>query len=125
MQTRAPARPLAIVLAGALSLGLLGACAQLGPRSIPGDRLEFSRALADSWKDQALLNIVKFRYLDPPIFVDVGQIVAGYTMESQVSAGVAGGHDTPDVLSLGASGKYTDRPTITYSPLTGPRRKMR
>jgi hypothetical protein len=104
-----------------LPLLLLGACTQLGPRSIPGDRLEFSRALADSWKQQALLNIVKFRYLDPPIFVDVGQIVSGYTMESTVSAGVAASHDSPDVLTLGAAGRYTDRPTITYTPLTGPR----
>jgi hypothetical protein len=69
------------------------------------------------------LNIVKMRYLDPPIFIDVGQIVSGYTLQTTASAagtvnwpsaGAAGGS-----LALGAQGQYTDRPTVTYTPLTG------
>lgn len=65
-----------------------------------------------------LLNIVKLRYLDPPIFVDVGQIVAGYTLETTVSAGGQFA-DAGNTASLGGSARFTDRPTITYTPLTG------
>lgn len=68
-----------------------------------------------------LNNLVKIRYVDMPVFVDVGQIVAGYSLETEVRAGV--GFNTAitgaDSQSLGASGRYTDRPTITYTPKTG------
>lgn len=108
-----------------LVLGLLlpflgSACGSLGPKKITADRLDYSTVLAESWKKQMLLNILKVRYLDLPIFLDVGQLVTGYSMETSVNAGgsFAGG---TGVGSLGASGKYTDRPTITYMPMTGDR----
>jgi hypothetical protein len=99
-----------------------GGCRGLGPDTVPRDRYDYSGAIAESWKRQALLNIVKLRYLDPPIFVDVGQIVAGYSLES---GGNVGGQLSSsqaiqgNSLLIGGNVKYTDRPTITYTPLTG------
>jgi hypothetical protein len=77
--------------------------------------------VSDSWKEQTLLNIVKIRYADMPLFMEVASIVSGYTLESSVNLGgtVADSDIVPDTLSLGAAGKYTDRPTITYAPITG------
>ena len=40
-----------------------------GPNSVPRDRAAYSSGLADSWKEQMLLNIVKLRYVDAPTFV--------------------------------------------------------
>jgi hypothetical protein len=101
-----------------LTLGLAGGCTAVGPRTIARDRFDYSAAIGDSWKRQTLLNIVKLRYMDPPIFVDVGQIVAGYTLETGVNIGgkFEGGANN---LTLGGTTKYTDRPTVTYTPLTG------
>jgi hypothetical protein len=98
------------------------ACTNIGPGTVARDRYGYSDALSDSWKRQTLLNIVKLRYLDPPVFVDVGQIVAGYSLETSVSA--AGMLSSPgaiqgDTASAGAVARFTDRPTITYTPLTG------
>ncbi len=108
-------------LAMVLLTGLLSwsGCSSLGPKTIPRDRSDYSASVSDSWKRQSLLNIVKLRYVDPPIFVDVGQIVAGYSLETEVSLGgnLAQGGDNN--LAFGAAGRYTDRPTITYTPLTG------
>jgi hypothetical protein len=99
-------------------LALAAGCGSMGPNTVARDRFDYSTAISDSWKRQILLNIVKFRYLDPPIFVDVGQIVSGYTLEYGATVGgtFTSGSDT---AAVGGSAKYTDRPTITYVPLTG------
>jgi hypothetical protein len=99
----------------------LGGCVSYGPRSMAVDQLDYATSLGDSWKNQMLANVVKIRYVDMPVFMDVGQIVSGYTLEASVngniSFGLPPGGDAAQ--NLGASGKFTDRPTITYSPKIG------
>lgn len=56
------------VLLGAVLL-LIAGCSSIGPKTIPRDRYDYSCSISESWKRQTLLNIVKLRYLDPPIFV--------------------------------------------------------
>ena len=114
-----------ICRASLFALPWLTACSSIGPGTVPRDRFDYSSAVADSWKQQALLNIVKLRYADTPVFLDVGQIISGYTFQSTV----AGAYGQKDALfgaaggiassSVGVQGTYIDRPTITYTPLTG------
>lgn len=99
-------------------------CQTLGPDSVPVDRFDYAASLSDSWKRQVLLNIVKLRYMDPPSFMEVGQIVAGYTLETGTTA--SGQLSTSSllpgnslILGVGGSVRFTDRPTITYTPMTG------
>ena len=104
------------------ALILLTGCGTIGPSTVPRDRFDYNTAIADSWKEQTLLNIVKLRYADMPLFVEVASVVSGYTLEGAISlGGTVSSADTVqgDFLSLGTSGKYTDRPTITYAPITG------
>lgn len=102
-------------------------CRHFGPRSIVADRIPYNEAIARSWKEQTLLNIVKLRYADTPFFVDVPQITSGYTLQG---TGTVGGSISPPVnpvasfaQQLGGSllfqGAYQDRPTISYQPQTG------
>ena len=104
----------------AVTLVLALSCRSVGPPTMTRDRLDYGTALTESWKRQVLLNIVKLRYLDPPTFVDVASIVSGYSLETTASAGATAllGADG-DSISGGVQGKFTDRPTITYVPLTG------
>ncbi|MCE5232536.1 MAG: hypothetical protein ABFC67_10140 [Mizugakiibacter sp.] len=112
-------RVFAAALLGTLAVA---GCAHLGPGSVVADRFDYSTAIAESWKEQTLLNIVKLRYMDLPVFVDVSSIVAGYSLQAGVNiTGVASSDRAVQGNYLSANGLaiYTDRPTITYSPLTG------
>jgi hypothetical protein len=100
-----------------------GGCAHLGPSTIPQDRFDYSASISESWKRQTLLNVVKLRYLDLPIFVDVGQIVSGYSLSTNLGAtgsldSITGGSTTRG-LSVTGEARFEDRPTITYTPRTG------
>lgn len=107
-----------------MAIFFCGGCHSLGPTTIAHDRLNYGDAISDSWKEQVLRNLVKLRYMDTPMFLDVGQIVGGYTWQTSVSAGGQLASDRAvqgNTMTLGAQGTYVDRPTITYVPLTGDR----
>lgn len=108
-------------LAIVLLVSLVSACSGLGPKSINRDQLDYGQSIGQNWKNQMLANLVRLRYVDMPVYLDVGQVVAGYSLETQVSGGLGYGtaFDSSNTASLGAGGKFTDRPTITYTPKTG------
>jgi hypothetical protein len=92
---------------------------RIGPQSLPRDRAAYSVSLSDSWKEETLLNIVKVRYVDPPIFVDVGNIVASYTLSQNASVGGTIVPNGTGNANLSGSVGLSNSPTITYTPLTG------
>ena len=90
------------------------------------DRVDYASSIANSWKEQTLLNIVKLRYADMPIFLEVAQVIAGYQLQSTIGGSFTGGNFNAAMIgpfatsgTATASGTYTDRPTVVYSPLTG------
>lgn len=102
----------------------LAGCTGIGPQTIDRDRFDYVSAISDSWKRQTLLNLLKTRYLDAPVFMDVASVINQYALEQEVGLGVSGeiyNKGEPSFLSpeIGVRGRYTDRPTITYNPLMG------
>src|ERR1700683_231418 len=105
---------------------VLAGCSSIGPTTIKRDRSDYSSAMANSWKEMQLLNIVKYRYYDPPVFLDVPSVVSQQELEARVQGTsqlfrrdlttVSG---TQDFYNLEARGQYIDRPTISYTPITG------
>jgi hypothetical protein len=104
-----------------VSVFLSGACSSIGPKSIPRDHLDYGAALIKSTEEQLLMNMVRLRYREAPVFLNVASVINQYSLEGQVSAGLGFGSSFTggDSQSLGASGRWADRPTITYSPVSG------
>jgi hypothetical protein len=67
-----------------------------------------------------LLNMVKIRYADVPIFLDVSSIINQYVLETELQGSASWNAFLPmDSQAIGVRGRYSDRPTITYQPVTG------
>jgi hypothetical protein len=121
LRSTTPRRLAAVALA--LSIA---ACTSIGPGTVSHDRIDYASAIGDSWKEQTLLNIVKLRYADMPIFLEVAQVIAGYQLQSVFGGSFTAGNFNASLIgpftatgSANAAGTYTDRPTVVYQPLTG------
>jgi hypothetical protein len=96
------------------------ACATVGPETVKRDRPGYNDAVAESMKAQMLLNMVKLRYGDMPLFLDVSSIINSYALEGTLDLSTGFTFGGPEVdQKIGAEGFYADKPTITYSPLVG------
>ena len=57
-------------------------CNSIGPATVLLDRADYGSSGGNSWKEQTLLNIVKFRYADMRISLEVAQV--GYQLQSAI-----------------------------------------
>ena len=100
-----------------LLVSTLSACTSIGPGKLNTDQFNYSDSIGQAWKSQMLSNIVKLRYGDTPVFLEVSSIVNQYQLETEVGLKVLNGSSTTQGLS--ATGIYTDKPTISYNPIMG------
>jgi hypothetical protein len=100
---------------------LLPGCTTIGPPSVARDRFDYAGAISDSWKRQMLLNLLKVRYTDAPVFLEVTSVINSYTLAGDIDlhADFAKPDRGDQFAGFTVNGRYEDRPTITYSPLTG------
>jgi hypothetical protein len=95
-------------------------CLNVGYGRVAGDRFGYTDAISDSWKRQMLLNMVKIRYSDPPVFLEVASVISQYGLETEVQGHLGWNELLPKPSQgVNARSRYVDRPTITYQPLTG------
>lgn len=111
-------RPAAV--ATAIGLGvLLAGCAQLGPQAINATRLDYNIAVQKTTDEQLLVNLVRMRYRDSPLFIDVSAIASQLNITGGASASGNLLPNAPDSYGIGGSVEFSETPTISYSPLQG------
>jgi len=109
---------LTTLLSVAALLASTTACVtNFGPRMVQPARFNYNQAIANSHDQQLLLNLVRLRYRDTPVFLSVGSVLTQYTIEGSAAASVSDFRDT--VVDVGAGIAYSEKPTITYTPLQG------
>jgi hypothetical protein len=67
-------------------IAVLGAgCRSMGPTTVSRDRFDYTVAISESAKNQVLLNMVKIRYGDVPIFIEVSSVISQYQLENGIT----------------------------------------
>ena len=99
-----------------LAVLAIAGCASIGPSSITRDRFDYVASISDSWKRQMLQNLLKVRYTDAPVFLDIASVTNAYGFEGGLNVSgqltnVGGRGDT--FGAAGANLGYADHPTIT------------
>ncbi len=99
-------------------------CTQLGPGLVKAGRNDYNIVLQQTEDEELILNLVRVRYGDRPLFLDVNSVSTSFNWTQGTSAQGElfenGGKDLEvSNMSIGGSLQYTERPTITYTPRGG------
>ena len=109
---------------GLLVVTLLGMSACQMPSRVAmegaGGRTAYNIAIQSTNSQQMLLNLVRLRYADSPLFLDVSSITTQSTIRSGLSPVFPiPGFNNDNPFKLGTDVAWQDQPTITYMPLEG------
>ncbi len=108
----------------ATALAVQGGCVA-GPSALRATHINYNLAIQQTTSEQLLLNLVRLKYRDVPFFLEVGSVSTQFTFEGSLDADMVLTEDVgansanPDVYGLSAGLRYSERPTITYTPLQG------
>ena len=100
---------------------VISGCAAQGAKRVPADRFDYNAAIAQSTREQMLLNIVRSRNLEVPVFLTVSSVLTQYEYDRSVGLGAILEFDsgTTDRGTGEANLRFSERPTITYLPVEG------
>lgn len=99
---------------GLLVMSLLAGCT-IGPAVYESSFTQYNDAVRKTMDEQMLANLVRMRYYESPMFLQVASLNTTFSVGANAGAtasSVSGGNDT-----LGASigGSYSETPTISFS----------
>jgi hypothetical protein len=95
-------------------------CASIGPPTVARDRFDYISAISDSWKSQMLFNLVKLRYGDAPVFLDVASVITQTGIQGTFAvSGSWWQNPFSSFAGATAAGTYGEKPTVTYLPMSG------
>ncbi|HWE37223.1 MAG TPA: hypothetical protein VG406_11710 [Isosphaeraceae bacterium] len=111
-RSRGDARRAALL--AALLCAAAGGC--LGPAAVRSTRLRYNEVVRSTNDEQLLINIVRLRYADSPVFIDLPTITSQFEAAAGGSyPGKAGSQTAFGVAGLTAR----DTPTLSYHPREG------
>jgi hypothetical protein len=111
-------RLISYVLTAFILMALAG-CQQAGPDSVRTARANYNIAIQQTNSEQLLLNLVRLRYRDTPYFMEVASVSTSFDFDVSASTSASLPESEGKIYGFGAGVGYTERPTITYTPLQG------
>ncbi len=99
--------------------GLLGGCYQFGPGTVRAGRASYNEVINRTSNEQLLLNLVRLKYRDTPFFLEVSSLTNSFEFGGSLGTDAKKGDPGYFFDPIRPSVKYSERPTISYSPLHG------
>ena len=92
----------------------------LGPTALSVTRTRYNEAYRSTNDEQLLLNIVRLRYADSPIFIDLSNITSQFEMSGRGNYSYGMDGNGPGMSNLGIGEFFfRDAPTLSYHPRGG------
>ena len=92
----------------------------VGPKAVKVSRIRYNEAYRDTNDQQLLLNIVRLRYADSPVFIDLPNITSQFELAGQGNFNGGYGNQFPGNTRLGFGGlSARDTPTLSFHPREG------
>ena len=112
--------PVAMILLATVLTSFSG-CASFGPKTVPVDHFNYNAAIAETSHQQLLMNLVRLRYSETPVFLKVSSVISQYSRVTNATLGVGSNTSVLGGNTANANGTlvWADRPTISYTPLSG------
>jgi len=92
---------------------------QVANQALRADFTDFNTILRSNETQQMLLNLVRMRDRETPLFMQAGSLTASYesTISADSSASIPAGD--PSSIDIGAGYRFSSKPTISYTPVEG------
>jgi hypothetical protein len=90
----------------------------VAPKAIRATYPSYNEAIAFNESQQMLLNLVRLKYRETPLFLKVGALSTSFDFSANGRASFGRAGET-DAYGLDIGGSLSQRPTITYTPLEG------
>ena len=114
LMTKRPAARAKVLLCGFLVMGILSGCT-VGPSLYKSSFNDYNDAIRKTSDGQMLANLVRMRYLESPVFLQVASLNTSFSVGA--NAGISGTNTSggPDSVGANVGGSYSENPTITFS----------
>src|SRR6516165_11072920 len=92
----------------------------VGPKAVRYTRMQYNEVVRGTNDEQLLINLVRLRYADSPVFIDLPNITSQFEVAGRGNYLGGYGNQTPGRASLGYGElSLRDTPTLSYHPREG------
>ena len=91
----------------------------LGPKFAKKDPFSYNTSIHYSMCKQMLLNLIRLKYRETPVFLQTDSISTQYKFSSTAGGTFTLPAVSPNTYGANIQGHYTEQPTVTYVPLQG------
>ncbi len=100
---------------GVVVLLALQACSTVGPKLYEVSFNDYSDAISRTADGQMLGNLVRMRYYESPVFLQVHNVTTSFSVGTNAGASASFNEGTGDNYGLSVVGNVSETPTITFS----------